>query len=171
MPLSTAWDALPHVGAAGRDEPCPLTCAHPKVGGPVWSSQPAPRTIGHSAGAEVRRPQFRPLPSASLTTPRSGPSLGVDLGQRSFTITHASCNLSGASIGGSYPWTIFHRTVPNLIPSNAFGSWRVDSVLTTRTFPSFKISSMRSRVRWPLGKNRTLHCLVYAALLKTLCLI
>src|SRR5215467_479011 len=83
MPLSTAWDALPHVGAAGRDKPCPLTCADPKVGRTVWGRQPTPRPIGHSSGAEVRWPQLRPLPSASLTTPRSGPSLGVDLGQRS----------------------------------------------------------------------------------------
>jgi D-alanyl-D-alanine carboxypeptidase len=87
------------------------------------------------------------------------------------TTTRASYNLSDASIGGSYAWTISHRTVRNLILSNAFGSWRVDSVPTTSTFLSFKISSMRSRARWPLGKNRILHCLVYAALLKTLCLV
>jgi hypothetical protein len=83
MPLSTAWDALPHVGAAGRDQPCPLTCADPKVGGTVWGCQPTPRTIGHSSGAQVRWPQLRSLPSASPTTPCSGPSLDLDLGQRS----------------------------------------------------------------------------------------
>src|SRR5271157_3321147 len=30
---------------------------------------------------------------------------------------------------------------------------------------------MRSRSRWPLGKNRTRCCIDYAALLKTLCLV
>ena len=83
MPLSTAWDALPPVGATGRDEPCSLPRADPQVGRTVWGRQPTPRPIGHSSGAEVRWPQLRPLPSASLTTSCSGPSLGLDLGQRS----------------------------------------------------------------------------------------
>src|SRR5208337_1824729 len=36
MPFSTAWNTLRHVGAAGRDRPCPLACSHPKVGSLVW---------------------------------------------------------------------------------------------------------------------------------------
>src|SRR5271165_7173070 len=47
MPFSTAWNTLRHVGAAGRDRPCPLACSHPKVGSLVWGGQSASRTTGH----------------------------------------------------------------------------------------------------------------------------
>ncbi|MGO9209727.1 MAG: uroporphyrinogen decarboxylase family protein, partial [Terriglobales bacterium] len=40
----------------------------------------------------------------------------------------------------------------------------------TNTSPSLKICSMRSRSRWPFGKNRIRCSVDYAALLKTLCL-
>ena len=171
MPLSTAWDALPHVGAAGTDEPCPLTCAHPKVGGSVWSSQPAPRTIGHSAGAEVRRPQFRPLPSAYLLPHRArGRRLVLILDNAPY---HHARLLQ--------PFRREHRRVlrfdylprysPELNPIE-----RVWEAGASTLYPQPVLSQTSRSHRCGLAsdgrlaKNRILRCLAYAALLKTVCL-
>jgi len=69
MPLPATRHPLPYVGAAGRQSPHPLACAHSQVRGVLWRSQHPHRQTGYRLRADIQR---RVLP-ALLDAPAQAP--------------------------------------------------------------------------------------------------